>query len=375
MAITLVACSSGGGGGNAGVNNLVTRTFDAVNDQAAKAAGVGNPSMSGLMRSEYVSTRGAFGAEWSSNPVFNNPITNSGSITGEEYMAIQLTPDAVQADNGSAVNVFGRLSQALRVFCAVGVATGLSGVAIDSNGYPENGTHSITFDAVNTAYIGTQCGMDLSEDIGMTLAVTVADSSAPFDKKFSFDSFTQEYLVRSTSTEINISTGELHDNGQSVSRSDIRWNRTTNVLRMQYVSNPGAATPAGLFGYRLYYDEENDEGMIFAYEGPDSSLSDATRYILAGKPQTGVNFSLSLLNPNINSGSDSAEGCVNASTGAIVDGARCAGVGADIEAGATATMMNNFFGQKADPAWQTVTPATTLNWSNTTDMLTADFTP
>lgn len=387
ISLALSACSSGSsGGGSSRISNLVTNTYSEVTAQAAKASGDAGDALSGsiaIQKKDFVTLAApSFGAAWETTDVMNNPITNSGLVTVKEFMGIQLDPTAVNNDN-SSVNVFGRLNTALGIFCAVGVGAGMMGVAVDSDGYPDNGAHTITFSAAIKAQMSSQCGMDVSDiPDGESMVMTVTTSSGNFAKQFTFNTFNQTYLVKSTATEVNIATGEVHDNGIAVSRTVVFWDKTTDVMRVEYVSDPGTGfTPgqSGIYAYRMYYDETLDEAQIFTYEGPDNNAAAATRYILAGKPSTGDALSLSFKQGNVESGSK-LEACVNSSTGSIItDGARCSAsstrLNGDAIDGAVDSVITDFYAGRGDSSWGTVTSSTALSWTNMTNMLSTNVNP
>jgi hypothetical protein len=381
----LAACSSSKST-DSNVNNLITGAYSSVVAQASKAAGDSGDTLAGavaLQKSIVPFAAPSFDGYWTTTAALNNPITNVGQVTVKQYMGIQLTPDAVRTENGSAVNAFGRLNQALKIFCAVGVASGMLGIPVDNNGYPENGAHTITFSAGVVAQIERQCDMEVSDMLNESFVMTVADSSGSFDKSFSFDAFQQTYHLRSNSTEVNIATGEVHDEGTGVSRTVLFWNKTTKVMRMEYVSDPGTGfTPgqSGLYGYRLFFDETNDSAQLFSYEGPDNNAAQAVRFILAGKPATGDALSLSFKNQNVQANA-LVEACANSETGDLItDGSRCTASGtrlngASIGAGGTDAMITDFYTNRGQSAWATVTNATTLVWDDAAEMLTENFVP
>lgn len=385
LLMALVNCSNSSDSGSGTVNNLVTNTYSAVTQQAAKATGDADEALSSkptTQKSFVPMAAPNFGNNWDVTAVVNNPITNSGMITIKEYMGTQLD-DSAMNNNNSSVNVFGRLKTALMIFCAVGVGAGMSGVSVDSSGYPENGAHNITFSTGIKNQMTSQCGIDTSDiPTGTTMVFTVSTSSGDYDKMFTFSTFNQTYLVRASSTEVNIATGEVHDGGNGVSRTVVSWDKTTNVMRVEYVSDPGTGfTPgsSGYYGYRLFYDETNDEAQLFTYEGPDTALASATRYILAGKPSTGDDLSLSFKQGNVEGGAK-LEACVNPNTGDILtDGARCTASstklnGAAID-GSIDAVITQFFADIGDSAWATVSASTTLSWTNRTNMLSTNFAP
>lgn len=383
VTLAVAACSSGGGGGGyTPVSNLVTNTYSQVLDQAQKSTGGLGELESASIRNTFSPRAGSFGATWSSSAVISNPINHSQNITAQQYMLVQLNPNAVQADNGSSVNMFGRLKQTLGVFCAIGVAAGMSGVAVDASGYPENGTHAVTLTAAILSQLSTQCNMDVQGvSPGEQLALVVASASGLYDKSLGLDGMQQTVLVKSDANVINIASGEVHDDGHSVSRAVVQWNKVSKVLLAQYNSDPGTghSGSGGLYAYRLYYDEAGDVSQLLTYEGPANSLANATRYSMVGKPDVGTAVSLSFQHPGINSGT-SVDACVNASTGDLVpDGSRCSAtsttlVGHDISTGATASMFSSFQAANGNSSWATVTNSTTISW-NSTSMWTATIAP
>jgi hypothetical protein len=315
--------------------------------------------------------------DWSVTLNMGDDTTSSGTdfISLKDWMGHQLDPAVLNYD-GAAMNVFGRLNQALAIFCALGVGSEAAGQTIDENGYLAAGSFSLTFTSSVKTKMNTTCGINVSsipDDASMTVTSTAV--SGDYDRQYTFSLFDQTYLVKNSGGIVNIASGEEQQSG-AVSRTIVNWNQNTGITKVEYVSNPGTATAGttGLYAYRLYYDETNDDGQILTYEGSDDGTY-ANRYVLAGKPQTGDAFSLSIKTTQIAS-SALLEACVSSTTGDIIasgDGARCSAsstrtVGADVSS--LDTIFTNFLAQKAQTAWGTVSSTTALAWSSKANMLT-----
>jgi len=361
--------------------NLLTSTFAAINTQAAKVTKISDSDLTtASIQSQDVELLAApsFGAAWATTALMNNIITNSGNITSKVYMGHQLNSSA-KSSNGSDINVFGRMKTGLGIFCAIGIAADKLSIPLDSNRYPSDGEHSIAFSADIKSAMNTTCGVspDNIPD-GTVMKMTVSSIAGNYDKKIVFDLFNQVYLVKANSSIVNITSVEQNGSGQ-ISRTVIAWDRTTNLMRVEYVANPATATSTGMYAYRLYFDETNDVGQIMVYEGNDSALAQSTRYVLAGKPNTGDAFSLSMKTLNVESGAK-VEACILSANGNIeTDGVRCTASstrsnGAAIDS--LDSLFTAFFAQKTATTWFSSASETTgLGWSTTTDMLTAAIVP
>ncbi|MCK6597840.1 MAG: hypothetical protein L6Q37_05710, partial [Bdellovibrionaceae bacterium] len=186
----------------------------------------------------------------------------------------------------------------------------------------------------------------------------------------------------------NITTAETTDSG-GVSRTMVAWNKSTKVMRVEYNSLQGtaSASSAGVYLYRLYYDETNDDGQILSTEGgsSDSSLK-SIRYVLAGKPSTGDAFSISMIQDqdtttnHLNNGA-LTEACVSSSNGNLItDGSRCAETssrtaGAAINQSSIVTLLGNYYSDRTNTAWGTADANTTISWSTKTEMLSVASEP
>jgi hypothetical protein len=396
ISIALSSCSSGRNPNSTYVSNFLTNSYSSVISQIENVLGDSGLLLSGsiaIYKKDLVTLAAPnFGTTWETIDVMSNPINGLGLITVKEYMGIQLLPSTVyNTDSSLPVNFFGRVNSALGALCATGVGAGLMNVRMNADFNLQNGNHTIVFTEAIKARITTQCGLNLSSiSNGTSSVITVADSSDNFSKVYSLSytasddddlSQTQTFYVKSTATEVNIAISQEYGD-LSVARTLIFWNKTTRVLRIEYVADPGDSFTPGqsrLYAYRMYYDETLDQAQIFAYDGPDNNASAAIRYILAGKPSTGDAFSLSFKQGDVESGSK-LEACVNSSTGSMItDGARCiAGSnrlnGAAID-GTADTVITNFYSDRGDSTWSNLLPTTGLSWSNMTDMLSTTIDP
>lgn len=361
------------------LSNPISALTSEVFDQAAKLTGLLDAPASMMIKKDSMFIAPEFGTGWDSTATLPDNVTGSGNITAKEYMGNQLQEN-LQSDNGSDVNVFGRLKSGLGIFCALGVGAKAAGVEIDSRGYLDDGTVTITFTSEVKSAMTSICQMNVENIPDNTeLSAVVTTASGDYDKKIHFDLFNQDYFVKVSDSEVNIANGEIQDNGAE-SRTIIKWDKTSGVIRVEYVSNPSSAPSgeAGVYGYRLYYDETADLGRMMVYEGGDSSLANSVRYILAGKPQTGDAFSLSLSSGYLESNAE-LEACVSSADGNILDdGARCADSSTRLNGAAVtdaSTVFSNFYDDKALSGFGTVTTTTDLVWSSISDMLTEDFVP
>jgi hypothetical protein len=386
LLIFSLGCSKDSSTASSTSSNAMLSTYSNIVSQVSEVSGLLDTNLhSNVLLHEIISANFLMAPaappllqdDWSVTLNMGDDTTSSGSdfISLKDWMGHQLDPAVLNYDGG-AMNVFGRLNQALAIFCALGVGSEAAGQTIDENGYLGTGTFSLTFTSSVKTKMNTTCGVDVSgvpDNASMTVTSTAV--SGDYDRQYTFSLFQQTYLVKNSGGIVNIASGENQQSG-AVSRTIVNWNQNTGKTLVEYVSNPGTATAGttGLYAYRMYYDETNDDGQILTYEGSDDGIY-ATRYILAGKPQTGDAFSLSIKTTQIAT-SALLEACVSSTTGDIVasgDGARCSAsstrtVGADVSS--LDTLFTNFLGQKTQTAWGTVSSTTALAWSSKANMLT-----
>ena len=369
------SCGSSSSGSGGGSSNALVGTVSTVLSQANIVSGVLDSAKKNqlstsenLVTDEYLTTEW-----WDTDLSLPNPITGVGNVTPKDWMGKQLDPDAVNSDDAS-VNVFGRLKTALGIFCALGVGAESAGQAIDSNGYLPAGEFSLTFTSSNVATMLSSCGIDASDRVGFSVSITVAVETGTYERSYTFGApFSQVYYVKNSGGEVNIATGE---NDDYKSRTLVSMNQNTGILKVEYVGVGG-----GLYGYRLYYDENSDEGHLLTYEGDASVSSTYTRYTLAGKPKTGDAFSLSMKSNNLASGV-MKEGCVASATGDLftsggeTDGFRCV-TGSRMPGSSVVslnTFFDNFYANRAG-AWGVVTALTAISWNDETEMISVPFEP
>lgn len=266
-------------------------------------------------------------AWWDTTTSLVNPVTNSGNITPKDWMGYQLKSDAKRT-NGSYINVFGRLKSALEIFCAIGVASGVT------SGYPSNGAHTITFDSATKTKLDSQCNMTLdSGALGKSVTLTISDTSTTtyYDKKIVIDltnlgQGSQTYYMRSTSSTINLATVELNTNNsiQYLYRTIVELDKTNNKLKVEYISAPVDGTkmtqssaPAVGYFHRLYYSKADGLGIDGNFIYGNGSADNA--FILSGNPDaSSPTYSLLFKDSNVDSDTYHTL-CVNGSTGAVTD--------------------------------------------------------
>jgi hypothetical protein len=349
LAVTLISC-----GKDAAEDPTTTTTTDSTSNALATAVttlvtaankmdGLQANSLvssSTLKRAKDISVLASFndGSEWSGGTQFTDERTNT-STSGKEFMGVQLNPNAARS-NGSSISMFGRMKDGLGILCAIGYVLTLD----ETTGYPSNVNTAVTITSSHTTNWVSVCNMkssDVSSMVGQNLNIQVTDPSdtTHYDKKLYFSSFGQTYLYRSNSTEIKIYSQENNSNG--IHQTLIRYDKSSKVMRMQYISGPNSAgthtdsKDKHIEAHRLYYDETNDKGYAISaqLDFKDNSLlgdgtPDATegiRFVLAGKPNASSNkYSLSLTHTSYSSPTNDRDACILGSDGSIdTNGSLC----------------------------------------------------
>jgi hypothetical protein len=392
--------------GNAVFNN-------AISSVTASLAGVGGlmPSVAFAPRARRVprtalieSPRTGLAGIWAGAATIAHPACSGGAsdphcqagsnqVNAKDYMGYQIDPDA-ERDNGSAINIFGRINSSLSIACAI---MNLAPNVDASTGYPSNGTFTVTFTSSSASVLTTYCGFSASnvpspgESVSITTS-TPADTSV-YDKKMvitldaNMGGGTQTFYLRTNSSAINILSAEL--NSDNLSRNIIAYDRTTRVGRAEYISGPNTivANNGGTEFQRLYIDETNDVASMLSYSRDFNSMTvNRMSFSLVGKPATaGSEVAVSMRAEGYGGLGYATiyKGCVNSDTGALSgdDTSACAGgvTGRAMDnAGITSIVSDldtNVYNSGTDPQKlvhsSVITDTLTLSYSNNTIFTTA----
>ncbi len=394
----LIACSSddSNNSGNNEVVNPMTNSSGTLSSKLSRLDFIKSESSSGVNASAAPDLDAD--GNWDSNTDFPDQACSGGScsmVSTKDYMGNEIDADS-RRDNGSDISVVGRVQGAMRIMCAMGVALG------NSSGYPENtGSEGESFEFTPALKAGmeSQCDFadvnDLEDGTKMNIVIEDAETSTNYDKKATIDlselnGGTQIYYFRASSSVVNVATAENynHEGTDYTSRTVVFYDVTNDILKGEYVSGPQSGTsdyqgPSGeephMSFYRLYYDEGEDNGYILSARGQDQNDGPGTTFhqtmfVLAGKPNTtGGLFSLSLIS-NYLPTTSLYEGCVNASDGSMnQDGARCSDTSQSLSGGSVSgSFLEDFLDDYQGANYSTVSADTALEFSNETDVLTAD---
>lgn len=323
-----VGCSSDDEGSVSSSSNAISNSYSTITSKANAVTNLRPNSTSSLGVGTFAAPN--YGSDWTTavSPFQDETQASSTTVSPKDWMGIQLNSTAART-NGSKISMFGRLASGLSIFCAVGV--GLSSGSYDSSGYPTVGSHTLTTDSTTLSKFSSSCGItDVPSGVSFTITVANPSDSTYYDKLLTITlpsdmgGGSQDYYIKSTSSAINVATVEVNSNG--VHRTIVNYDVTNKVLKLEYISGPNAALSSNdhLAAYRLYIDENSDEGYMMALEHTKGSPDSYIQYILSGKPATSSsNFSLSMYSSGLSSGS-LLEACVQSTDGNIAtDGARC----------------------------------------------------
>ena len=360
-----VGCSkSSGGTDNSSVSAPQAAVgFKAANDTISAASGMvkNTLSFSSLATNESVHIMGAFGSVWT-NPFLPDPRCSGGSgdahcgggSTGtlQSLMGFMTDASAVR-DNGSSINIFGRLKTEMSTACAV---SSLLSVA-NGGTLPTTGTFTVAFSSTTASILTSYCGMDSSEipasGTTATITMTAASPSTYYDSNMSINvgGNTFTYLMRVNDTTLNISSVE-NNGGTNFSRMWVALNRTTNVVRAEYASYSTSGFGAGEM-HRLYFDSVNHIGSMVGSSYDFQVNPNQYIFAMAGTPgittgQTALSMTVKGFgihaadNAASNTSFNSYKGCVTSSTGAIASDNTVSCSGGVTGADTSGTLLTNF---------------------------------
>ncbi len=259
----------------------------------------------------------------------SDPHCGSGgtSVGFKGYMGFMSDASAVR-DNGSSINIFGRLKKAMETGCAI------STLLSRQNGgtLPTSGTFSVTFTTEVSTMLAVYCWMTDMPSAGTTVDVVVTPTTdtTHFDRKITLNMGSQVFTtyLRATATELNVA--ESDNNSPNFSRTWVKLNRATGAVRAEYASYSSNSGGAGEF-HRLYFDPANQVGAMVGASFDFNSSPNRIIFSVKGKPEVSgaeTAFSMSAVGFGLDSvdtgASTSAlnhyKGCVNADDGTIVSG-------------------------------------------------------
>ncbi len=313
------------------------------------------------------------------NTLLDETADGNPATTLKEYMGIQLDSEAARAGNNSSINIFGRFNGTMSIPCAV---TALSEKG--SDGYPANGSQSITINSDSSATL-IACGIpaaDVDDMDGAVVPIVVSDTSdtSVYAKKIvmtmsggEHDS-TQTMYFKTTDSEINIASVETYEHTENsvtynhVSRTLVGYNASTQKLSVEYLST-GDNEVASLYLQRLFYDGINDVGAIYSRVGATDDADDQITYTLKGKPESKGTLALSLKFVFGGTTFDTDTACVNIETGAIAthNSLACSLTGKSIDDSAVAAMAADAFAHANDVGgWVSPSLTSALSFSDST---------
>ena len=388
--------------GNTQFNSAVTSMNTAfagvggLMPSVATAATASSVDRDGIVHTLAVGAPPVFNDYWGVTGLIAHPMCSGGAsdahcgngvgpVDVKDFLSYQVDPDAVR-DNGSAINVFGRLKGSISQVCA------LMNLApsVDANGYPSDGTVSVTFTTAMNSVLTTKCGFAAADlpPAGSTASFTISTpaNTTYYDKKLRLDNDDgyQNFYFRTSATAVNIQSVEVNDRGRS--RSLVALDRTTGALRAEYLAAPNAASDGTAMEFeRVYYDPTANVGAMLVYDRDyktDPTQVNRFALTLIGKPATPTAEAAVGFRANGYGGfvwaNSIYKACFTQSTGAIPGGKdginTCAGTTgiAANDAGPSAVMadVDGLVGSRINDSLETGTPsftsALTVYSANTT---------
>jgi hypothetical protein len=229
--------------------------------------------------------------------------------------------------NGSSINIFGRLDSAAGILCVI--MNSLN--ATTSAELASSADQTVTLDAATKADLAAKCPMmaaSLNDEVNVpTGTIVTMEFAAPsvtttYDLKVTLQPFNSSVLMKYGGNEINFANNEDNDTGNQ--RSLVSYDKSTGVLRAEYVSKSKSSSYP-LYVHRLYKDETNSVMRIASSiqsgfsAATDTSAPNIESYIVSGYPGIST-VALSVGFTGMGSLSDgSHDACVDAENGLITN--------------------------------------------------------
>ncbi len=319
--------SSGGSSVDSGFGGVVAGASSAMDDGIPSLGGASSSSLSFKLLSSPISSLAAVtldSTNWDSSGNTLPPLGDgSGTpVTVVDYVGQALNSSySLPSEEGSVFpTVFGRFEGDLEVLTAILSANGVT----LTNGVPTPGSYDVTSTIEGTAF-------NVTFDATATTDTTYYDVFVNNITVSGLGALTFNALMRNSATELNLLTTEF---GEFYSYSILNWNKSTGVLRYEYVSDrdTGSDATGQLETHRLYIDADGMARLISF--GGRSIASDPDAQAVSVVADGGENATEASVSVHYNSGSgDTITGliCANAQTGAhISDGSCASATGIDI---------------------------------------------
>jgi hypothetical protein len=319
-----------------------------------------------------------FNGQWDAPGTVNG--LNWTPVSIKEYLGESLDSGFVNP-NGANVTVFGRFRNSVRMLCAIDLIVPNK----DPSGLPANGTYSVTIPVGPGTELSQKCkGFENEKPQTITGTVTVSTPSPStyYDKALVLTTSgggsapdSMPLLLKLDAQTIRIATAEIEDDHDARNRSFLEYDKATDVLRFEYLSQ-GFDANSGVELHRIYIDGQAEQAFLLSDSGGDGvgGYSGYVRFTAAGNPNDANRTSIA-----VSVGFDQQAGgnnvadlnaCAKASDGSILadDSLACQVTGQPIS---SATAIDASFAAHATSADITLDASMTISFHDASDVYTA----
>lgn len=326
MSFVLAGCSSDDDPAVSQVTASLTTVNGKLKAVSDMVGGVSSSSVASapvpLMNNQITPFATGIAGVWTTNPGVI-PLSNSGTSSLKQWIIDEFDENFVNS-NGAKVTFAGRMSNALSMFCFLG----LSGIPVDTTNLPIPGTYNFTL----TALMLNACGESSTELAGTTITLTSsspADTSV-YDRKINITFPGQESCPFKIQARINaqfINIAETEDQScdgrDHASLAVFTHDKTTLVSKFYYISKAFSGYPSGFEVYRGYLNEVTDEAYVIGFYGGDdngdTTFPNGISFVTVGKPVAGGTFALSVQSINNTIADNVYQGCIDSSLNVASD--------------------------------------------------------